>query len=200
VDPAKAAKGPPHLIALVPAVIGAVVSWKLSRKGNDLAAKYRSPALATSAEHQRADAIGSTAAVFAVAGALAGFHELDRVVALLEALHLIALSGILLGKSVNGLMDLAIPEDDAALVEDACRRVDGVRAVAHTRSRRSGSETWIDIVLVVPKRLSVERAHGIRRAEAAVRDALGPMAVAQIRFQGSMSVNGPTVPGGARHG
>jgi cation diffusion facilitator family transporter len=200
VDIVKGTKGPPHLIALVPAVISAVVCWSLSRKGHALAGKHNSPALTTSAEHHRADAIGSLAAIVGVAGALAGFHSLDRIIALLETVHLIALSGTLLGKSINGLMDLAIPEDDAVAVEDACAKLDGVRKVAHVRSRRSGGETWVDVALVVSQGLTVGQAHDVcRRAEAAVRSVLGPTSVPQVRFQAGILADDLLAPGGAQH-
>lgn len=181
----KGVAGPPHVIAIALAATSMVVSWALARRGHHLAELIESPALTTSVEHHHADAVGSLAAIIGVGGAVMGWHVLDRIVAIFETLHLIALSGSLLAQSAKGLMDAAIPSEDVELIEEAAIGVKGVREVAHVRSRRIGSKTWIDVAVRVSSRLKVKTAHRISQDVAsAVSDVLGSGAVTQVRFQG----------------
>jgi cation diffusion facilitator family transporter len=181
----KGVAGPPHVIAIALAAMSMLVSWALARRGHALTQLIESPALMTSVEHHHADAVGSLAAIIGVGGAVLGLHVLDRIVAIFETLHLIALSGSLLAQSAKGLMDAAIPGEDVELVEEAAGSVRGVREVAFVRSRRIGSKTWIDLGVRVSSRIKVHQAHRIsEQVAAAVSDVLGPSTVTQVRFQG----------------
>lgn len=193
--------GPPHMVALTLAAASLGVSWTLSRKGHRLAADLESPALMTSADHHQADAEGSFAAIIGVGGALLGFHVLDRVVAIFETLHIVALSGTLLAKAVKGLMDTALPEEDVELLEQVCVEVPGVERLVRIWSRRVGSDTWVDLAVAVPAGLTVERAHEVRKQVSdAVRRVLGPAAAIQVRFQAPEFVEARPGPGGSPHG
>jgi cation diffusion facilitator family transporter len=193
----KGVAGPPHVVAIALAAVSMLVSWALARRGHALAEVVESPALSTSVEHHHADAVGSMAAIIGVGGAVLGLHVLDRVVAIFETLHLIALSGSLLAQSAKGLMDAAIPGEDVDLVEEACGRVEGVEQVAFVRSRRVGSKTWIDVGVRVGRRIKVIQAHRIgEHVAAAVTDVLGPSTVTQVRFHGPDELE--RVPGGGR--
>ena len=174
----------PHFAAMVVALICLVASSMLARRGFCVAEKLDSPALRTSAEHNRADAISSFAVLIGVGGATLGLHALDRFVALFEALHVVALSGALLAKALKGLMDTALPSADLELVDRACRRVPGVTGLAFARSRRAGSEVWLTLGVVVAPELSVHQAHLLgARVQNAVGQVLGPGIRAQVRFQ-----------------
>lgn len=191
----------PHFAAAILACLSLAVSWSLAKKSHALAEELRSPALATSAEHHHADAYGSMLAIVGIGGAVLGFHALDRVVAIVESLHLVALSGTLLAKAVNGLMDRALPEEDTQLVLTACQKVRGVRRVAHVRSRNIGSQAWVDVAVVVPSRLSVHEAHEIcEHVTHAVHGTVGHHAVTQVRFQGPRAQVVLPGPGGSGHG
>jgi cation diffusion facilitator family transporter len=185
IDILKGVPGPPHFLAMSLAAISLVVAWMMSHKAHHLADKLKSPAISTSAAHNHADAEGSLLALIGIGGAILGFHVLDRVIAVIETLHLIGLSGVLLSKAVKGLMDAAIPEEDIDLVDQACRGVDRVMSVKHIRSRRTGCETWLDIAVTVPKGLRAVECHEVRqRINDAVVGVLGPTVRAQICFQG----------------
>ncbi len=201
VDVLTGVDGPPHFTALSLAALSMITSWVLARRGHRLAAELESPALSTSADHHHADAVGSFAAVLGVGGALLGFHVLDRLVALFETLHVIALSGTLLAKSVKGLMDTALPEEDVQLVEQACLRVPSIERVARIRSRRIGTRAWVDVAVAVPGHLSVGHAHQITmQVRRAIHRVLGPSAFAQVRFQSPDHVERLPGPGGSPHG
>jgi cation diffusion facilitator family transporter len=200
IDIIKGVPGPPHFLAMSLAAVSLAVSWTMSRKAHHLAKKLNSPAVSTSAEHNHADAEGSLLALIGIGGAILGFHVLDRIIAVFETLHLIALSGTLLAKSVKGLMDMSIPVEDIELVEEACRRVSGVSGINYIRSRRAGSAIWLDIAVIIPDGLRASDGHEIRRQiQGAVLGVLGPMARTQVRFQGPRYLESAPGAGGSAH-
>ena len=111
------------------------------------------------------------------------------------------LSGTLLARATKGLMDQAIPREDSELVESVCGQVSGVRRVAHVRSRRAGSETWVDVAVVVSATAKIAQAQEVaEQVRRAVRDALGPAVVTQVRCQGPKFAFEAPGPGGSQHG
>jgi cation diffusion facilitator family transporter len=199
VDVLRGVPGPPHFLAVSLAAISMVVSWVLARRGHHLAHELQSPILSTTAEHHHADAEGSLLAIIGIGGAVMGFHTLDRIIAIFETLHLIALSGRLLARSLRGLMDSSISDDDKDLVAEACAQVDGVEEIKHIWSRQAGSDTWVDIAVTVAHDLKVEQAHRVcEQVKSAVRSVLGSMVVAQVRFQGPAFAYDTPGPGGAK--
>jgi cation diffusion facilitator family transporter len=201
IDILRGVPGPPHFIALTLAATSMVTSWVISKKGHQHAHALRSPALATSADHHHADAEGSLLAIIGIAGAVLGLHVLDRIIAVVETLHLVALSGSLLAKSMKGLLDTAIPADDTDLLEEACSSVEGVERVAHVWSRQSGSKTWVDVAVEVSEGLKVQDAQAVcAKVEEAVTRALGRAVSTQVRFQGPTFAYVTPGPGGSPHG
>jgi cation diffusion facilitator family transporter len=185
----KGVQGPPHYVAALLAAVSMVVSWWLSSRNHHVAEELKSPALATSAEHHHADFHGSALALLGIGAALVGLHVFDRIVATFEEMHLVALSGTLLARAVNGLMDRALPEEDVATVERGCGDVEGVQRVTHVRSRRLGSLTWVDVGVVVASELTVAKAAQVRRRiVSAVERALGGRVFTQV------CVLGPSAP------
>lgn len=196
----KGVAAPPHFTAALLAAISLVVSWTLAHKNQVVADALRSPALATSAEHHHADAHGSLLAMIGIGGALLGLHVLDRIIAVAESVHLIALSGTLLARAVNGLMDRALPAEDRAMLETVCGRVTGVRRVVHVRSRRLGSQTWVDVGIAVAPQLTVAQASAIRASVSdAVRGVVGGQLVTQVCFRGPRALIMAPRAGGSDH-
>jgi cation diffusion facilitator family transporter len=201
VDVVKGVDGPPHVVALSVAVVSAIVNWRLARRGRALADKLQSPALTTSAEHHSADAIGSVATVIGAGAAMLGFHAADRYVAIIETLHLVALSGILLAHSTKGLMDAGLPDQDTELIDSACRAVAGVEGVVAIRSRSVGRDTWVDVAVAVEPALPVARAHALRlEVQRVVGHVIGRGVVTQVRFQSPHAVVVQPGPAGSHHG
>ena len=197
----RGAKAPPHYAAALLAAVSMVVTWSLARSAHRLGRLLQSPALDTAAGHYHSDAIGSLAALFGVGGAMLGFHSLDITIAFIEEVHLMALSGSLLGAATKGLMDAAIPPEDRQLVKTACGDVEGVLRVAHVRSRRLGSETWVDVGVVVAAQTTVSQAHAIADSvKRKVGAVLGPAAATQVRCQGPEFAYVAPGPGGNAHG
>jgi cation diffusion facilitator family transporter len=182
-DLVKGVEAPPHFTAMTLSAASMVVCYLLAQRGHKLAVALDSPALATGSEHHYADALGCLAALAGVGGAMAGYHSLDRVAALVETIHLVALSGALLARSTKGLMDAAMPEEDVRLVTDACADVDGVERVDTVRSRQSGSITWVDVAVAAGPGINLERAAEIRaEVEQVITSVLGHSAKPQVKL------------------
>ncbi|MBI4704537.1 MAG: cation transporter [Deltaproteobacteria bacterium] len=182
---AQGSASPPRLVALLVAVLSAGAMELLARQGFCVARQLDSPALHTCAEHNRSDTISSLGAVVGIAAAYFGLHVVDRAVAVLEILDVMRLAGGLLGRSLNGLMDRALPGADLVRLRSACVQVPGVSAVRSLRSRRSGSEVWVDLVVSVAAGQSVGQAHRVaEQVRAVVGRTLGQSVQAQVAFRG----------------
>ncbi|RLB51528.1 MAG: hypothetical protein DRJ42_16625 [Deltaproteobacteria bacterium] len=201
VDIIQGVEAPPHYLAIGIAALSFVVSWTLSKRGRRLAIDIHSPVLATTADHQHADALGSIAAIVGVSLAVAGFHAVDRVIAVAETLHLIALSGTLLSKAVKGLMDQAVSDDDLDMMERTCLDMNGVEDVSYLRSRRLGSLAWVDLGISVDPKLNVRQAREIgERVRSAVDEALGDGVVTQVHTHARGYAPKAVAAGGSGHG
>ncbi len=87
---------------------------------------------------------------------------LDPIIAILVALN-ITRSGIsLIKRSMKGLMDAALPDDEIKLVEDSIRKHSGKCIEYHgLRSRKSGSRRFIDFHLLLPGEKTISESHKI---------------------------------------
>jgi cation diffusion facilitator family transporter len=177
---------PPHAIALLVAAVTLATNEFLARRGFCAAERLGSPVLRTSAEHNRADAVSSLATIVGVGGAWLGLHLLDPLVAIFETIHIIWLSGSLLGHSLRGLMDASLPLSQVERINAACTVLPGVEEVTNLRSRQAGPQAWVDMEILVKSGISVQEAHQVtREVRSTVQEILGKGATAQVRFRAS---------------
>ncbi|MFC1992997.1 cation diffusion facilitator family transporter [Chloroflexota bacterium] len=125
---------------------------------------------ATGSTALEANARNIAADVYSAAGVLAGliairftgFSILDPVIALIVAVLIIKTACDVMRKSVGGLIDVRLPkteEDEirSCIVEQGCQLV----GFHDLRTRRAGSQRYVDLHLVMPKHDSVEEAHQV---------------------------------------
>ena len=175
---------PPHITALGVAVLSIFVSGYMYLRAASIARRLRSPALHTTSEHFKADAISSVAVLVGIGAAALGFHLIDRMVAVFEIGHIIFLAGELVGAAIAGLMDRGLPAEEVDMIRRACLEVPGVEEVVRVRSRKGVRTCWVDVVVGVPAEMSVAHAHGLtRRAAAAIRAVIGESVEGRVRFQ-----------------
>jgi cation diffusion facilitator family transporter len=182
-DILKGVQAPPHLIALLVAAATMATNEFLARRGFCAARHLGSPALRTSAEHNRADAISSVATLIGVGGAALGLHLLDPIVAVFETLHIIWLSGSLLGHALRGLMDASLPPEKVAAISGACSRLPGVEGVVNLRTRQAGPQSWVDMEVAVAAGISVQEAHAVtRQVQGTIEGVIGRNVSTQVKF------------------
>jgi len=183
VDILRGVDTPPHLIALPVAAVTMATNEFLARRGFCAARRAESPVLQTSAEHNRADAISSAAAMLGITGATLGLHWMDPGVAIFETVHIVYLSGSLLGHALRGLMDSSLPPGEVEAIARACRAVPRVQGVLALRTRHAGPHAWVDVALRVDGGLRVEQTAELRRqVKREIRAALPHSMTIQVKF------------------
>ena len=80
--------------------------------------------------------------------------------------------GVRLGKSAMDVLLDAAPHGVAERIRQQVERIDGVRACQQVRVRRSGAESFVDLVLEIDGDISFDRAH---ETTARVEDVIGEL-------------------------
>lgn len=157
----------------------AVDLWR-SRMLGRAAARYDSRALEADALNFRADMLSSAVVIAGLTLVVIGEEiggsggglllRADTLAALVVGVFIVWRSGSLALRSVNVLLDLA-PVDLQERISRRAERVPGVVGTRSVRLRESGNRKFADIVISVPRTVSIEEAHEItERVEAAVSD------------------------------
>lgn len=150
--------------------------WR-SRMLLEVARKYRSRALEADALNFRADLLSSTAVVAGLSLVAVGeaigrgglLNNADAIAALVVAVIIVYKAGGLLLSSVNILLDRA-PTGLEEQVRRAASSVPGVLDAPSVRARESGSRTFAEVVVSVPRTTSAAEAHEFtRQVEDAIR-------------------------------
>lgn len=147
------------VISVVASIINFVVAQVLLRVGRSA----RSIALEADARHLMTD-VWTSGAVLVGVGlvALTHWEPLDSLVALGAAIG-IAWAGVgLIRRSIFGLMDTALPDQEVEAVRGilAGYQQDGVRFHA-LRTRQSGARSFVSMHIQVPGSWSVQRGHDL---------------------------------------
>ena len=110
-----------------------------------------------------------------VAGAaLTGWDRLDPIIALAVAANILLTGSSLVRRSVGGLMDRALGEDELLTIREALAPFerDGIQFHA-LRTRQAGSRAFVSTHVLVPRDWSVQQGHDeAERIEAALRGAI----------------------------
>lgn len=135
-------------------------------------------ALEATGRDMLADSYSSIAVLIGlVLVSLTGINELDAIVALLVAGIIAKTAFFTFKRALQGIMDTRLSEDDEKIIESCIADYEkNIAGFQHLRTRKSGSERFIDFQLIVPKHLSVEKAHSIcDELEAQIADKLDPI-------------------------
>jgi cation diffusion facilitator family transporter len=155
-------------------ILAGVVAAKVvfSRRLNEVGRDTESTALGAEAWHHFSDAITSAAAFVGISIAVAGgprYAAADGWAAL-AASAVIAFNGIgIFRKSLNEVMDIAVPAERADEIRLIAAQVPGVAGLEKCRVRKSGLSYLVDIHVQVNGGLSVREGHRIAHA---VKDSL----------------------------
>ncbi len=119
-------------------------------------------AIAADRSHYSADLVVNAGVIasFLVAG-LGGWVWLDPVIAAVIAAWMGRSAWRIGYGAVDLLMDRELPDDQRARIRSIALDHPDVRAVRDLRTRRSGTDTFVQMILVVDGTLSVNQAHRI---------------------------------------
>ncbi len=112
--------------------------------------------------HNIAADVYSAAAVLAglLVIRLTGLNILDPIIAVLVALFILKVAYDVLRKSFGGLVDTRLSEAEENIIRSAItERVGELIGFHKLRTRKAGSQRYIDLHVVMPKYASVEEAH-----------------------------------------
>ena len=155
------------------AVANLVVSTIIARGGR----RTRSPALEGDAAHLRTDAVSSLGVLVALVLVKAtGAQWIDPVAALAVAAAIVVTGLRLLVRSGEVLVDQALPAQETAAIARAIEGFgDGAVVGFHElRTRRAGSQRYVDVHLQFRHGTSLEQAHGAaHELQHRIADALG---------------------------
>ena len=138
-------------------VINTVTAWYLLKVSRD----KDSLALGTQARHLFSDVLSSVAVLVGlIAVKVTGLNILDPIVALLVVLLILKVGYDALKRSFGGLIDVRLPvaeenEIKSCIIEHYSELV----SFHKLRTRKAGSQRFIDLHLIMPKNASVEEAH-----------------------------------------
>jgi cation diffusion facilitator family transporter len=142
--------------------------------------RHRSITLQANAQHLLTDVWTSAGVVAGVAAvALTGWQRLDPVIALAVAANIVWSGFKLLRRSVDGLMDAALPAHEVSslrAVLDGYAK-DGIQYHA-LRTREAGARRFVAFHVLVPGDWSVQRGHALcERIEADIRAAVSDVTI-----------------------
>jgi cation diffusion facilitator family transporter len=146
-------------VSIAASLVNLFVARLLLRAGR----QYGSITLEANAGHLLTDVWTSAGVVFGVgAVALTGWYWLDPVIALMVAANIVGSGGRIVYKSVSGLMDAALPEDERAILQKVLEPYMQNGVACHAiRTRQSGRRRFISLHVLVPGGWTVHKGHGM---------------------------------------
>lgn len=161
------------LLSLVASLANLVVGLVLIRQGR----QHRSITLEADGHHLMTD-VWTSVGVLVGMGLLwvTGWSWIDPAVAIVVGLNILLTGGRLIRRSTVGLLDAALPPEEAGTVRSAIdATIDPHDRVAVTEvlTRESGRQRFVQTTLTVPGEWTVQHGHDLAdEVEAAVSDAL----------------------------
>jgi cation diffusion facilitator family transporter len=159
-------------VSVAASAINLIVARVLLREGK----ARRSITLEADAYHLMTDVWTSVGVISGVAIAgFTGWSILDPIVALVVALNIIWTGIRLVGRSVSGLMDAALPSQEQNLIQDVMDKYRSRGVNFHAlRTRQAAARRFISVHILVPGEWSVHDAHHLAEDfESDIRAALG---------------------------
>jgi len=147
-------------ISIVAGIINLIVARIMLRA----ARHFDSITLEGDAKHLMADVWTSVGVITAISIIMLrpDWVILDPIIAILVALNITRSGFSLIKRSMQGLMDAALPDNEIKIVEEAIRKHTGNHIQYHgLRSRKSGSRRFIDFHLLLPGDKTIKQGHTI---------------------------------------
>jgi cation diffusion facilitator family transporter len=143
--------------------VSIVVSIFLSRHLLKVSRRTGSIALEANARNIATDVYSASAVLVGLAIVrFTGLNIIDSVLAIGVAIYILKVAVDTVRKPISGLLDEKLPPSQQAVIEDSIKRhsceVSGYHAL---RTRRAGSQSYIDLHLVMASDISLEQAHQI---------------------------------------
>lgn len=153
-----AAPGWPALAVAAASILGKEWIFHYTMR---VARKIKSDLLVANAWHSRSDALSSIVVFIGIGGTMLGVQWLDQVAALIVGLMVAHIGWKLVSASMKELVDTALPEEETEEILKQAKSLNSVRAIHSLRTRKMGSQVFLDIHIEVNPRISVSEGHQI---------------------------------------
>lgn len=151
----------PTYWALIVATLSVLSKEAIYQYTMRVADRLQSNLLRSNAWHSRSDALSSIVVIIGVGGSMLGLLYLDAVAAVVVALMIIYIALKMIWHGVRELIDTGVDEERLAAIRQTALQVDGVSDLHDIRTRRMGSDIYLDGHVLVDPRLSVSEGHRI---------------------------------------
>jgi cation diffusion facilitator family transporter len=144
--------------------VSIVASILLSRHLHKVARQEDSMALEANAHNIAVDVYSAAAVLVGlILVRITGLDIIDDILALCVALLILKVGFDVLRKSFEGLVDVKLPEEEEKSIKEAIEEHFGDQVIEfhNLRTRKSGSQRYIDLHLVMPRHISLEEAHNM---------------------------------------
>ncbi|MCL2789367.1 MAG: cation diffusion facilitator family transporter [Desulfobulbus sp.] len=163
-------------VGLAIAIVAGVVNFVAARMLLNAGRRYNSITLEADGRHLLTDVVTSAGVVVGVGlVAVTGWPVLDPIVALLASANIVWTGVSLLRRSVDGLMDAALPKREQNAIEQVMAVFRAKRVEFHAlRTRQAAAHRFISVHMLVPGDWTVHDAHHLAEDfEQALCQALG---------------------------
>jgi len=146
------------------ALLSSVVNFSVARLMLKAARRFDSITLEADAKHLLTDVWTSVGLVAGLAVIIIKpeWRILDPIIAMIMAVNIVFTGFSLLKRSVGGLMDNALPEEEIAVIANSITEHTGATCTFHgLRTRKAGSTRFIDFHLLVPGGMTIAHAHEV---------------------------------------
>ena len=148
-------------LGLVVSVAASTLNLVVARILMRAAKQHHSITLEADAQHLMTDVLTSVGVIAGVGlVALTGWSLLDPIVALLVSANIVWTGAGLVHRSVDGLMDVVLPEEELRLIEEVMATYRKKKVEFHAlRTRQAASRRFISVHMLVPGNWTVHDAH-----------------------------------------
>ncbi len=150
------------IAGIIVMAISVVVNIFVSKYLFNVARKADSIALLADAEHLRTDILTSAGVLIGlVLIKFTGIEFLDPVAAIFVALMILKTGMSLCYTAGGNLLDTSLPEEDQKMIFDTVNKYVPyeVLEIKEIKSRKAGSAKLIELIIVLPKKLTIEAGH-----------------------------------------
>lgn len=152
-------------LGLVVALVAGGVNWGTARIMLKAAHRFDSITLEADAKHLLTDvwtSVGLVAGLAVLLVAPPSWQILDPIIACIMAVNIVVTGLGLLRRSIGGLMDAALPEDEVQAIVRIIREQAGPDTPFHgLRTRKAGSRRFVDFHLLLPGATTVKHSHDL---------------------------------------
>jgi cation diffusion facilitator family transporter len=155
----------PGLIALIAAIVSIAVKEFLYQITVKVAEDLNSSSLKANAWHHRTDALSSVAALVGISGAMikTEWRILDPIAAILVAILVLKVGMEIALETFSDFMESAADSETIKNIDDAATDNTNVINVHSIKTRKVGSETFVDLHIEVNPQMTVTEGHDTAR-------------------------------------